>query len=571
MATLLQITQFFDNIGSPLTAGVVYAYEAGTSTPKNMFADQSGTILGTSYTLSASGRVPTTGIWLEGAYKLIIKDSVGVTLYTLDNVEEYDSLDFSGLTATIADLNSTTTTALIKTSNYTVAVGDRGKTILANATSGVLTINLPAAATAGNKFIIRIKKTDVSANAVIIDPASTQTIDGLTTYQLLNYFDSVILQCDGSNWYIVAAKLRDTIQSITASRELKLANDIRLFLCDASSGAIDLKLPAPATVGKGWRVGAKKTDSSANIVTIKQNVAETIDGQTEIGLGNQYAAAEVITDGVNWYIANEYDDVSDEPYPPLTLNGLKTERDSGDPNHDIKFFSEGGARSAGDNYNINPSSPLVKRIDANWVEGTNQGGFPTALTLTANTCYHKFWITKPDGTLDAGFDSSLTATNLLADATGYADYVRVGSFYTDGASNIEPFIMIVDKAGRHFRWATPSTQVTANPPPITGTLGTMKTPVGIRTNAFLAVSMVEQSPVNQAYIVVYLSSPETTDLGASVPTITEATILTADGMGIHGTGGQAHVFTNTASQIRYRAQINDGSTTLYIVTLGWDE
>jgi len=566
MATLLQITQFPN-----ATSGTIYSYDAGTSTPKNMLADQAGTPLGTSYLLSSSGSVPTTGIWLEGAYKLIIKDSDGVTLYTFDNVDEYDSLDFSGLTATISDLNSTSTTALTKTSTYNVQVGDRGKTILANAVSGNININLPSAAEAGNKFMIRIKKIDVSTNIVIIDPSGTQTVDSLTTFQLLNYFDSVILQCDGSNWLIVAAKLRDTVQSITSSRELKLANDIRLFLSDASSGAIELKLPSPTTVGKGWRVGAKKIDSSTNIVTFKQNATETIDGQTEIGLGNQYAAAELITDGVNWHIANEYNNISDEPYPRGTLNDMSIENYSGDYSHDIKF-NIGAARSFGNLYNIAPLTPIIKRIDANWVAGSGNGGFPSSLSLLPNTCYHTGWIIKPNGEKDAGYDSAITFSNLLADATGYTDYIRVGSIYTDSSSNIYPFLCLVNKSGRYFYFKNPFNQIIAPNPGTAGILATMLTPTGISVNAILSNTIeITNGLLLSGAIGIYISSPDVTDQVPGDINFTNAITVNTSPLTNFKISTQVHVLTNTSSQIRYRLLGSDPTLTVYITTLGWIE
>lgn len=83
------VPQFFDNLGDPLVGGTLNAYVAGTSTPTNMFADNAGTVAGTSVTLDSRGE-PTTIklIWLDDTvtYKFILKDSTGSTIWTEDNI-----------------------------------------------------------------------------------------------------------------------------------------------------------------------------------------------------------------------------------------------------------------------------------------------------------------------------------------------------------------------------------------------------------------------------------------------------------------------------------------------------
>lgn len=73
-----------DTSGQPLTAGKVYAYAAGTTTPKNTYTDSAGTTPATNpIILDAYGRAQ---IYADGAYKFLIKDSSDATLYTWDNL-----------------------------------------------------------------------------------------------------------------------------------------------------------------------------------------------------------------------------------------------------------------------------------------------------------------------------------------------------------------------------------------------------------------------------------------------------------------------------------------------------
>lgn len=80
--------QFFDNNGVPLSGGLLYAYQAGSSTPQATYTDINGTVPNANpIVLDASGR-SATEIWLTYGYfyKFVLKDSNGVTIGTYDNI-----------------------------------------------------------------------------------------------------------------------------------------------------------------------------------------------------------------------------------------------------------------------------------------------------------------------------------------------------------------------------------------------------------------------------------------------------------------------------------------------------
>jgi hypothetical protein len=80
--------QFFDNNGLPLSGGLIYTYQAGSSTPSTTYTTNLGSIPNSNpIILDAAGRPPQE-IWLEigFTYKFIIQTSAGVTLQTLDNL-----------------------------------------------------------------------------------------------------------------------------------------------------------------------------------------------------------------------------------------------------------------------------------------------------------------------------------------------------------------------------------------------------------------------------------------------------------------------------------------------------
>jgi hypothetical protein len=77
------------------------------------------------------------------------------------------------------------------------------------------------------------------------------------------------------------------------------ANDGELVLYDATAGNSQVNLP---TNVNGITVNIKKTDASANTVTVDAPGAETIDGGTTAVLTTQYESITVVGDGTNWFI-----------------------------------------------------------------------------------------------------------------------------------------------------------------------------------------------------------------------------------------------------------------------------
>lgn len=88
MATLLPEGKqsFTDGAGMPLVGGKLYTYDAGTSTPRPTYSDAAGTIPNTNpVVLDARGEA--TVFW-QGAYKAVLKDASGVTVWTVDHVRD---------------------------------------------------------------------------------------------------------------------------------------------------------------------------------------------------------------------------------------------------------------------------------------------------------------------------------------------------------------------------------------------------------------------------------------------------------------------------------------------------
>ncbi len=142
------------------------------------------------------------------------------------------------------------------------------------------------------------------------------------------------------------------------------------------------------------------------------------------------------------------------------ITGLVPTNNSGDATNDIDF-SEGIARDSEDNDNIHASA-MTKKADATWAPGTGNGGMAAGVSFGANT-FHLFVLgsSKGQSDHDFGFDTSLTAANLMADAAvvaaGLDIFRRVESFITTGAAWISMEVNEITGGGlRCYYNATPT-------------------------------------------------------------------------------------------------------------------
>jgi hypothetical protein len=74
---------------------------------------------------------------------------------------------------------------------------------------------------------------------------------------------------------------------------------VTVILCSATTAAFTVTLPTAASVA-GRQYTIKKTDSSANAVTVGTTSSQTIDGSTTYSLPSQYNFVTVVSDGANW-------------------------------------------------------------------------------------------------------------------------------------------------------------------------------------------------------------------------------------------------------------------------------
>ena len=108
-----------DESGSPLSGGLVYTYDAGTTTPKDTYADSGAVTPNANPTvLDSRGEATMYG---TGTYKVVVKTSGGTTVYTVDNYR------ISGTVGTADIDDGAVTTAKLATNALSADATGRAK------------------------------------------------------------------------------------------------------------------------------------------------------------------------------------------------------------------------------------------------------------------------------------------------------------------------------------------------------------------------------------------------------------------------------------------------------------
>lgn len=271
------VLQFFDNSGNVLSGGTLAFKEAGTSTDKDTYTDSTkGTANPNPITLDSAGRPDNAGspiqIWLDGSYKLIVKDSSGNTIRTEDNITAL--AEATGYAA--------------KTANYTITTDDYAKLINVDTSSSDVTISLPAAATAGAGFIVYVSKSSSDTNTVIIDGNSTETINGDTTHTFLKQYDLAGLISDGSNWTI--REFNSDWAYFDDAKGILDSNGNELLIFQETSSAVNYTEITNEATGNDPIIASAGDDT---------NVGLTIDtqGTGAITLGSADTGGVTVTNG----------------------------------------------------------------------------------------------------------------------------------------------------------------------------------------------------------------------------------------------------------------------------------
>jgi hypothetical protein len=223
----------------------------------------------------------------------------------------------------------------------------------------------------------------------------------------------------------------------------------------------------------------------------------------------------------------------------------------------------GDAANSDATLNLITASLIEKRIDTTWAAGTNVGGRPAAVSHTNDTWYRVFVIGGASASTEIGFDTSITATNLLSAATTatgntYNKYRQIGWVQTDGSGLIRKFYMNLNDY-REVLWQVPVSNANGNNPGSSRVLLTVTAPPD--SNSIMSIWAADDGTPEFNLDV----RPAAMDDNAASDS---NFVISMDNLG----SGEASnavvitVLTNSSSQIAYRFQGTLASSLQYIFT-----
>lgn len=372
-----------------------------------------------------------------------------------------------------------------------------------------------------------------------------------------------------------------TVDEKTTDYTVTLSDSTKLLNFDATSGAITVTMLAAATAGDGFEVTIKKSDSSANAVTIDGNASETIDGAATFELSNQYDTVTIRSDASGWLVVNRRlapmttaeaeagTAIVDRVITPAVLKAAIVALAPAVPTYSVNDLLLSGATdtlsiTAGDCWDATLAEQMAlaaftKNVSTAWAVGTGNGSLDTG-SYTATTLYYVWLIKRSDtDVVDVLTSESGTAPTM---PTNY-DFKRlIGAFVTDSGPDIIAFTQV----GDYFRF-TGAVVVDVSDSTITDDTfedGILSVPRHCLAHIYAATS----NPSDTTGIAtIYIKTKGAGDTAAFARSFMAVqTDSATDVLGIVGAGT---VLVDASSTIEYAADETTGAVTITITTFGF--
>lgn len=383
--------------------------------------------------------------------------------------------------------------------------------------------------------------TSVNANT----GAMTLKIDSTAAYAIKKYHDSDMQSGDIEAHHIVSVVWNATDSVFELVSSVAIPAFIQTLLDDTTAAAARTTLDA-ASLGSANAFTSQQTFNGASPFIFEGATDDTFE--TTIAVADPTADRTLTMPDKTGTFAIESETILNNSNH---ISGLILSNDT-DTDHDINITA-GYANDSTNTYSMNLASEITKQIDATWAAGDDAGGLFSG-SVAVDTWYHVFLIRKDsDGSIDCGFDTSVTAANI---PTGYTAYKWIGAALTDGSANITPFV----HDGDRFTFTDVQPSISAVAQSTSAVSRTLSTPLDIRTKASLILSYRDSVIAGGR---VYIS-----DLSKTDETITTSVAsMRAD---TNSTNSNSHieVLTNTSSQVRSKSSSTNGILSLYVT--GWE-
>lgn len=262
--------QFFDRNGAPLAGGLLYTYNAGTTTPVSTYTSRSGAAFNTNpIVLDSAGRTPAE-IWLEGGvlYKFVLKDSTFVQIGSYDNIPAVNDPTTTNNLITVAGTNALTGLAIPPLEGY--AAGAQYTFIAQNTNTGPVTLDIDSL---GVKSVTKFGTTPLAAGDIVAGAMTLVEYDG-TQFQLLN------VTSNSFKYIVEPTTISATAATGTVNYDVA-TQSILYYTTNASANwTLNIRGSATATLNSLMATGQTITVTfmATQGATAYYNSAVTIDG-----------------------------------------------------------------------------------------------------------------------------------------------------------------------------------------------------------------------------------------------------------------------------------------------------
>ena len=173
---------------------------------------------------------------------------------------------------------------------------------LVSSFGGALTVELPPAGDASGVMMC-IKKIDSSKNVITVSEDGAGAGPDGTSYYLGSENDYVQMLSNGAEWFVISSNRsagNTRYYDGTGTYDIDMAVDT--YFLSSFGGALTARLPpANATKAAGRTVTIKKTDVSANVITVSVQGGGGLDQYSQT-LTSQFDAITAVSDGSQWFI-----------------------------------------------------------------------------------------------------------------------------------------------------------------------------------------------------------------------------------------------------------------------------
>jgi len=214
---------FFDNNGIPLNGGLIYTYQAGSSTPLATYTTNSGTVANSNPIVLGTNGISPNEIWLQTgfSYKFVIQTSTGVTIQTLDNI--YPILQ----TAPASSSN-------VPSGLIAIWSGSTGSIpsgwLLCNGTNGTPDLRNSFILGAGNSY--SVGQTGGSADSIL--PSHTHTASSTSTVTDPGHFHNILAESGGAG--AGSGKLELSSQTVSGPVTQSAVTGVTVATTNATAG-----------------------------------------------------------------------------------------------------------------------------------------------------------------------------------------------------------------------------------------------------------------------------------------------------------------------------------------------